>query len=203
MTEQVLGAHPGVSTSGELTTITEVGAEFEKVVGASHDLAAMVRRLSVDGARHLRRFYWKSLEKIAHVDTDTPVYLDKLPLNIVQLGLINLVFPDARVIVALRDPRDVCLSCLFQNFMLNNAMIHFLTLESTVKYYSTVMDLYLHQRDMLSLDVIEVRYEDTVTWKRRRVACSTISRFRGTIGCSSSIRRVRPSVTSTRRVTRR
>lgn len=64
------------------------------------------------------------------------VLVDKLPLNIIEIGLINLVFPDARVIVALRDPRDSCLSCFTQEFRLNAAMINFITLEQTAEFYA-------------------------------------------------------------------
>ena len=46
--------------------------------------------------------------------------IDKLPLNIMNIGLINLVFPEAKIIVALRDPRDCCLSSFMQDFKLNS-----------------------------------------------------------------------------------
>ena len=95
-------------------------------------------------------------------DLEDRLLLDKLPLNLVETGLINVLFPDAKIIVALRDPRDVCLSCFMQGFDLNIGMVNFLWWERTVELYANVMDLWLHVREMLTLPFIEVRYEDTV-----------------------------------------
>jgi hypothetical protein len=49
-----------------------------------------------------------------------------------------------------------------QNFELNQAMIHFLTLDRTVKFYTQVMGAWLHFRDIITLSHVTVRYEDTV-----------------------------------------
>ncbi|WP_424315559.1 sulfotransferase, partial [Haloferula sp.] len=39
-----------------------------------------------------------------------------MALNSIEIGLIACLFPEARIIFALRDPRDVCLSCFQQTF---------------------------------------------------------------------------------------
>ena len=88
--------------------------------------------------------------------------VDKLPLNIIQLGFINRVFPDSPVIVAVRDPRDCCLSAFMQDFRLNPAMLHMITLESSARFYDRVMDLWIHYRDTLDLNYFQYRYEDLV-----------------------------------------
>ena len=88
--------------------------------------------------------------------------MDKLPLNIVDLGLANALFPQARVLVALRDPRDVCLSCFMQYFLLNDAMVNFLDLGQTARTYRAVMALWLHYRECLTLPYLEYRYEDLI-----------------------------------------
>jgi len=88
--------------------------------------------------------------------------VDKLPLNLVDLGYANLLFPDARVLVALRDPRDVCRSCFMQHLQLNDSMINFCSLEQTVETYAAAMDLWLAYRDSLTVAWREVRYEDLV-----------------------------------------
>jgi hypothetical protein len=76
--------------------------------------------------------------------------------------MVYRLFPDARVIVVLRDPRDCCLSCFMQPFLPNQAMVNFLTLKQTVRFYAAVMDLWRHYRSELDLNYIEVRYEDLV-----------------------------------------
>jgi hypothetical protein len=88
--------------------------------------------------------------------------VDKFPLNIVVLPLIRRVFPNAKIIFALRDPRDVVLSCFQQRFTINAAMAQFLELERTGAYYDQVMALFELCRARLGLDLHQVRYEDVV-----------------------------------------
>ena len=78
------------------------------------------------------------------------------------LPLIYRVFPDARVVFAIRDPRDVCLSCFMQNFALNEAMSYFLDLELTVEYYIEVMETGLAALEALPIAAHRIRYEDLV-----------------------------------------
>ncbi len=162
MTEQVLAAHPHIETADERPYLNNIRAAWVKQVGGSNDVSGMFNRLTLDGVKELRKSYWEQVDEDFECDLSGKFFLDKLPLNIIDLGFINVVFPDAKIIVALRDPRDVCLSCLMQDFSLNNAMVHFLRLEDTATFYAQVMDIYLALRPCLSVESIEIRYEDTV-----------------------------------------
>jgi tetratricopeptide (TPR) repeat protein len=90
------------------------------------------------------------------------VVIDKLPLNIVEAGLISKVFPDARFLLVLRDPCDCVLSCFMQDFSLNNAMANFLDLKSTAQCYDKVMLLWATYASALQLSVHTVKYEQIV-----------------------------------------
>jgi hypothetical protein len=72
------------------------------------------------------------------------------------------VFPELRVIIALRDPRDVVISCYFQNIPLNTVNVNFLSLERVAKHYSDLMDTWLAVRQWEGFSWIETRYEDIV-----------------------------------------
>jgi Sulfotransferase family len=160
MTEQILATHPAIVTTDEAPLISQVGAVAADIAGCHP--AEYLDSFTTDDVARLRLAYWNAAEKAFGNEIREHVFLDKLPLNIVSLWLINLVFPQSKIIVALRDPRDVCISNLLQHFGMNSSMIHMLRLETTVKFYCAVMDLYLHMRDLVSLDMIETRYEDTV-----------------------------------------
>ncbi|HBB41313.1 MAG TPA: sulfotransferase, partial [Proteobacteria bacterium] len=54
--------------------------------------------------------------------------VDKLPLNLLQLGAVHRLFPRAKVVFVVRDPRDCCLSCYMRAFVPNQAMVNFLDL---------------------------------------------------------------------------
>ncbi|UCD76866.1 MAG: sulfotransferase [Phycisphaerales bacterium] len=162
MTEQVMAAHPEVVTSDEQGIIAAVKDELAGLMPDEKDVPARLKRLDEDQIRRLRDRYWREAEEILGPEVRDGILVDKNPLHLIDIGLINVLFPEARVIVALRDPRDVCLSCFMQLFSLNTAMINFLTWENTARFYDEVMDLWLHLRDMLTIRFIEIRYEDSV-----------------------------------------
>ena len=66
------------------------------------------------------------------------------------------------MIIALRDPRDVIVSCFFQNLRLNATNANFLSLERTAKHYADLMDVWLRLRELGGFDWLESRYEDIV-----------------------------------------
>jgi hypothetical protein len=63
----------------------------------------------------------------------------------------------------LRDPRDVIVSCLFQNLALTPLNVNFLTLDRVVKHYGDLMNVWLRLRELGGFDWLESRYEDIVS----------------------------------------
>jgi len=108
-----------------------------------------------------RRLYWQHVEAMGAVVGDR-VFVDKLPLNLVLMPAIIRFFPDAKVILALRDPRDAVLSAYQQRFGMNAAMAQMLQLESAARYYDAAMTLAERCRETLGSRLLEIRYEDVV-----------------------------------------
>ncbi len=154
LTEQILAAHPALSATQEEGFIPTLAQE----VAAEGPYPEVLEGLSEARIQELRALYRARVRE----KCGEGIVVDKLPLNVVYLGFIYRLFPEAKVIVALRDARDVCLSCFFQYFSPNNAMAHFYTLESTVALYVQVMTLYQHFREVLPWEVHEYRYEALV-----------------------------------------
>ena len=157
LVELALAAHPAIVTTEERSPLTPA---IRHLVGRGGTPAAL-DRLSETRLAEARALFWRRAEAVAGPLEDR-LLIDKLPLNLIDLGYANLLFPEARVLVALRDPRDVCLSCFMQRFQLNDSMINFADLARTVEVYAAVMDLWLAYRDSLTLAWREVRYEDLV-----------------------------------------
>ena len=155
--ERVLQAHPALATTEESSPLAPVRQQLSQGGAYPETLA----RLKDEDVERAVRLFWSCAEE-AVGPLDGRVLVDKLPLNIVDLGLANILFPRARVLVALRDPRDVCLSCYMQYFLLNDAMVNFLDLRQTAETYRAVMGLWLHYRESLTLPVSEYRYEDLI-----------------------------------------
>jgi tetratricopeptide (TPR) repeat protein len=110
----------------------------------------------------LRARYLKSMEAALNEPIGGRVHLDKNPtLTVVLPGLLRL-FPETRVVLALRDPRDVVISCFMQYLPLNSNSIYFLTLERAAQRYTNDIGFWLKLRDRIASPWLEVRYEDTV-----------------------------------------
>ncbi len=109
-----------------------------------------------------RREYWNRVERKTPAGAKRATYLDKLPMNLAVLPVIHLLFPDAKFILALRDPRDVIVSCFRNHFAVNAAMYQFLSLEGAARYYDAVMTSAEVARERLPLALHVVRYEDVV-----------------------------------------
>jgi len=151
--EQVLSAHSGLVCIEEREHLALAAGE---VASDPNKLSA----LSDADIEAIRVEYWRRVNMETKVGKR--IVVDKLPLNIIFLPLIRRVFPSAKILFALRDPRDVVLSCFQQRFGMNAAMVQFLDLNSAAAYYDKVMSLGLLCRERLGLSMLEVRYEDVV-----------------------------------------
>jgi tetratricopeptide (TPR) repeat protein len=161
--EQILGAHP------ELLAIDESEAFAQEVwyqlapMQASEPLnLKRLDDLSATRRVELRERYLKSLLRELPGGSNASVWLDKNPSPTAALHLWLRLFPDSKVIIALRDPRDVIVSCFFQNLILTPTNANFLSLERTVKHYADLMDVWLRLRELGGFDWLETRYEDLV-----------------------------------------
>ena len=150
--EAILEAHPDIASTGEAEVLEPLVDE--------------IGRPNVDRPQ---RHYLEGVRSRASVIPSSATILDKLPLNLVFCRAIDQMFPDARLLVALRDPRDVVTSCLMQRFRLNAAMRNFDTLEATVSLYEEVMGLWLESRETLAIPWHEYRYEDLISDKTSTV----------------------------------
>jgi len=160
--EQVLDAHPDLVTTGERTPLNLMINSTDQLIGRQLKFPEDIESINEDEIMKLRQGFFQAARNVTGEDFMQRRLVDKMPLNIVKLGLVNRIFPDAKVLVALRDPRDTCLSCYFQQFRPNRAMLNFLELATTGEFYATVMGLWLHYRSVLSVPWMEYRYETLV-----------------------------------------
>jgi hypothetical protein len=154
----VLAGHPDISTLPEVDHLAAAGEHLLADDVGLHTLAT----LDASQARTLRESYWRRVEESVAAPLAGRILVDKMPLHTVALPLIARLFPDAKVLFALRDPRDVVLSCFRRRFQVNAAMFEFLTIEGTARYYDAVMELARSYRERLPLRFLEVRHEAMV-----------------------------------------
>jgi len=92
------------------------------------------------------------------------VHIDKNPTHTLFIPGIVRLLPDSRFLVALRDPRDVVVSCYSQYLPANPNSAAFLRWEDAIRRYLLDMGAWLQLRPILPRDRwLEIRYEDLVT----------------------------------------
>ncbi len=146
--ERILDAHPAVAASDEFLA-------FRKIQPLVNITAPVIPAQRLNG---LRQLYLKNLMTLLGTPGADKILLDKNPARTVWLPAFLRVFPELRVVIALRDPRDVMISLYFQNQTNTNP----LTFEQLAQHYCNVMDAWLAVRDWKGLAWMETRYEDIV-----------------------------------------
>jgi tetratricopeptide (TPR) repeat protein len=151
----ILSNHPAVGTAGELREITNfasglVEGEVSYPQAARALAAGAGTRLTGDYEKRLRR---DSPGEVRYV-------IDKNPLNFRHLGLIAKLFPRARMIHCTRHPLATGLSNYFQRFPLH--LDYSFDLGNIGHFYGEYARLMRHWREMGTLRMIEISYEDMI-----------------------------------------
>jgi tetratricopeptide (TPR) repeat protein len=156
--EQALASHPGVVSLEETAALAQPSLQWL----ARNELVDRLSRLGAEDADRSRELYWRAVGELEDLGGRRPVLVDKAPLHTVRLPLIAKLFPDAKILLARRDPRDVVFSCFRRRLAMNSPSNEFSTPERAADYYDRVMALTNIYRAMLPLDIHVVRHEDMV-----------------------------------------
>lgn len=157
--EQMLDAHPDFRSMDERAYIHDL-IEGMELVGQQYpaDLATLTQR----DADQLRDVYAR---RVAHVLPDLGGHrlVDKNPLNMLCLPMIMRLFPQARIIVCLRHPCDVLLSCSMQPFRSPAFMVLCSSLERLTQGYVHAFEQWYRDVEVFAPNVLEWRYETVVS----------------------------------------
>ena len=159
MLEQMLDAHPGYTSMDERATLQRC---IERMEAQEKEYPHDLHTLDKTTADDLRRVYWAEVSKVIALAPGQQL-VDKNPLNMLRLPMIVRLFPNAKIILALRHPCDVLLSCYMQNFRSPAFMVLCSTLERLAKSYVNAMRFWIHHQTLLTPDTLILRYEDTVS----------------------------------------
>jgi tetratricopeptide (TPR) repeat protein len=155
--EKVLAGHPDAVILEEASHLIAATLPLRGRAGWRR-----LTTLSQSEAHPCRESYWRLVRESLGDDLSGKVLVDKLPLHTLDLPIIAKLFPDARILFALRDPRDVVLSCYRRRFEVNPAMYEFLTLAGAADFYDAAMSLAEAARGRLPLILREVRNESVI-----------------------------------------
>ena len=143
LVEQIAASHARVHGAGELRALASLGAA---------QLAA-----DETAIKHAVDAHLLHLERLGESASRV---IDKMPDNIFHLDVVATLFPNARVIICEREPRDVGLSCYFQLFSSGNEFSY--DLEDCARRQVQTARIAEHWRSIPGLRILTVSYEKLV-----------------------------------------
>lgn len=138
--EQVLASHPKNFGAGELNYLHVIHDNIQNIQNPAEEYLNRVSKLPVG-------------QDITH-------FTDKMPQNFRYVGLIKALFPNAKIIHCVRDPKDTCLS-IFKTFFTGHLPFAYKQQE-IASYYQLYTDLMQHWEEKYPDDIHNVKYEDFV-----------------------------------------
>jgi tetratricopeptide (TPR) repeat protein len=156
--EFTLDAHPLLQSMDEqpfiqnaLEDMTAFGVKYPTELG----------RLSTEQLDEVRAKYWRRVAKKVQLQPGVRL-VDKNPLNIVRLPVMRRLFPNSPIIMAIRHPCDIVLSCYMQNFSAPDWIMLCASLPALAAGFRKTFDYWYRLTGMLEPSVLEVRYEQLV-----------------------------------------
>ena len=140
--------HTELVSADEFTTFSDwVFVPLGKHHPPATSIPTMLDRTPSERLAKVRRDYWSRTEAMLAEPIGNRLLMDKNPELTYMLPVANCVFPEMKILFALRDPRDVVLSCFMQKLPLNSVSIHYLSLAETARKYAHVMRTWLTVRE--------------------------------------------------------
>jgi tetratricopeptide (TPR) repeat protein len=159
LVEQILSSHPGVLGGGELDFFFEL--ERKLIPGGQQSsYPEYLELIDQNIASDVSNKYLQLITNIAESAEGQTRVTDKMPHNFLFLGLMNLLFPNAKFIHCQRHPLDTCLSIYFQRFAREHHYAY--DLIDIGFSYGEYRRLMAHWRDVLPTQIFEVTYEGMV-----------------------------------------
>ncbi len=156
--EQILSSYDKIDSAGEIDHIDHI---YTRITGTNSLLAytGILHAANAKVASECTNNYIRDIEELIGNMTATKI-IDKGLMNFLHLGLIQLLFPNAKVIHCVRNPIDTCLSCYFQDFLGSHQ--YSFDLVHLGSYYNTYKKLMQHWKEVLTIPVYNICYEDMV-----------------------------------------
>jgi tetratricopeptide (TPR) repeat protein len=156
--EQMLDAHPALVTMDEQPFLQNA---IDELVDAGVDYPVALAAADKTALERARGRYWSL---VAHKVALAPGQrlIDKNPLNLLRLPAIRRLFPHAQVLLAIRHPADVLVSCWMQHFLAPEFVLMCRDLPTLARSYDRCFRYWYEQQALLHAQVLEVRYEQFV-----------------------------------------
>jgi tetratricopeptide (TPR) repeat protein len=157
LTERIIASHSQVSSVGETEFVQMVMRRESGVHDVEKMTPSIVEAVAEKDAAVISEGY---LDTVRYRLGDEPIFVDKLPFNILYLGFIAKAWPGKPIVLQKRNPMDTCFSMYKQVFTW--AYKYSYSLETLGEYYIAYDRLCQHWREVLGDRLVEVAYEELV-----------------------------------------
>jgi tetratricopeptide (TPR) repeat protein len=157
LVEQILASHPLIHAGGELEYLGSLARQLPERLGNGQPYPDCLKLLDAETVNAVSTVY---MEQISKQLGEATRFTDKNPLNFEHLGLIMLMFPNARVIHCRRDPMDLCLSIYFQHFSERHDFAY--DFAAIAEYHQQYEQLMAHWHSVFPGRIHDVHYETLV-----------------------------------------
>jgi len=157
--EQILASHSRVEGTHELAEIPRFVHELQ---GRDPDLENPRYPLNLAELPHeaFAVLAARYLEDTRVYRSGKPRFIDKMPNNFRHIGLIHLMFPNAKIIDSRREPIACCFGLYKQLFARGQEFAY--SIQDIARYYRTYLELMEHWDRVLPGRVLRVRHEEVV-----------------------------------------
>jgi tetratricopeptide (TPR) repeat protein len=161
--EQILSSHSQVEGTMELPEVPRIVTELRgrEADDAEPRYPPILADLSEEDLRRMGALYLANTRAFRGGKSGgVRHFIDKMPNNFAHIGLIHLLFPNAKII----DARRAGLACCFSNFKQLFAAGQEFTyaIEDIARYYCSYVQLMDHWDAVLPGKILRVQYEDVV-----------------------------------------
>jgi tetratricopeptide (TPR) repeat protein len=161
--EQVLDAHPDIVSAEETSVfLEEAFAPLRRNLPPDALMLPVLEAAGLPALQQSRAAYFHSMEMNIGSPIAGRLLIDKNPGFTYLIPPFVRTFPETKFIIALRDPRDVVMSCFMQPHQLNLVTASFMSLEGTAESYTATMSIWRTLKPLIPGSYLEVRYEDMV-----------------------------------------
>jgi tetratricopeptide (TPR) repeat protein len=158
--EQILASHAQVEGTQELPEIPRMVAELQGCSMEPNN-PRYPRVLAELTAEEFQRLGNRFLtETRAYRRTGRPFFMDKMPNNFRDIGLIHLMLPNATIIDTRREPMACCFSNFKQLFASGQQFTY--SIKHLARYYRSYLDIMRHWNQTLPGRTLTVYHEEIV-----------------------------------------
>lgn len=162
--EKILNSHPqciGTDESGILATQFRNPLTIE--ANSAEDALEELDSFNSEDISAGRAEYLRCTEDTIGESLGNRWLIEKEPLLTADLAVSLRLFPDGKILMPIRDPRDVVISYFFTIVPLNPSSAAAENIEMTCRFYAQVMRHWLHFKNILPEgQYMESRYEDLI-----------------------------------------